>query len=82
MPKNGGLAGRFFLSGQRGLRRKIFRDAVHDDHHERGLPGSRSGGHMNRKSDSLLGWRAPWRGMTRMATLVDGYRLGRNRFGE
>ena len=40
------------------------------------------GGHMNRKGDGLLGWQTLWRGMTRVATLVEGYRLGRRRFGE
>ena len=39
------------------------------------------GGHLYCKSDGLPGWQALWRGMTRLATLVEGYRLGRNRFG-
>ena len=42
----------------------------------------RLGGHMNRRSDGLPGWQTLWRGMTRLTTLVEGYRLGRNRFGE
>ncbi len=42
----------------------------------------RLGGHMNRKGDGLPGWQTLWRGMTRLATLVEGYWLGRDRFGE
>ena len=37
---------------------------------------------MNRKSDGLPGWQTLWRGMTRLTTLVEGYRLGQSRFGE
>lgn len=48
----------------------------------RTLAVGRLGGHMNRKGDRLPGWQTLWRGMTRLATLVEGYRLGRNRFGE
>ena len=42
----------------------------------------RLGGHMNRKGDGLPGRQTLWRGMGRLATLVEGYRLGRSRFGE
>ena len=46
------------------------------------LAVGRLGGHMNRKGDGLPGWQTLWRGMSRLATLVEGYRLGRSRFGE
>ena len=46
------------------------------------LAVGRLGGHMNRKSDGLPGWQTLWRGMARLTTLVEGYRLGRSRFGE
>ncbi|HEY0792585.1 MAG TPA: IS4 family transposase [Chthoniobacterales bacterium] len=46
------------------------------------LAAGRLGGHMNRKGDELPGWQTVWRGMGRLATLVEGYRLGRSRFGE
>ena len=49
---------------------------------EVGLTISRLGGHMNRKGDGLLGWQTLWRGMTRLATLVEGYRLGQSCFWE
>ena len=42
----------------------------------------RLGGHMNCKGDGLPGWQTLWRGMTRLATLVEGYRLGQKYFGE
>ena len=29
---------------------------------------------MNRKGDGLPGWQTLWRGMTRLTTLVEGYR--------
>ena len=46
------------------------------------LAVGRLGGHMNRKGDGLPGWQTLWRGMTRLTTLVEGYRIGRSRFGE
>ncbi len=42
----------------------------------------RLGGHMNRKGDGLPGWQTLWRGMARLATLVEGYRLLQRRSGE
>ena len=38
--------------------------------------------HVNRKGDGLPGWQTLWRGLTRLATLVEGYRFGQGRFGE
>jgi hypothetical protein len=38
----------------------------------------RLGGHLNRKSDGMPGMVTLWRGMNRLADLVDGYLLARN----
>ncbi len=46
------------------------------------LAVGRLGGPMNRKGDGLPGWQTLRRGLIRLTTLVEGYRLGRSRFGE
>ena len=35
----------------------------------------RLGGHLNRKSDGMPGWQSLWRGMLRLQSLVEGFRL-------
>jgi hypothetical protein len=44
----------------------------------------RMGGHLNRARDGMPGWQTLWHGFTKLASLVEGYRLARNRerFGE
>jgi hypothetical protein len=37
----------------------------------------RMGGHMNRRADGMPGWQTLWRGMARLAEMVEGYRLAR-----
>jgi hypothetical protein len=38
----------------------------------------RLGGHLNRKSDGMPGWQSLWRGMLKLQSLVEGFRLAHN----